>query len=73
MEFENLSFEQKVAVHELEIGALRSELQAHDEILAALIDLLSKPGGSADFAHDLKKLVARRDALRRRRAGPQGN
>jgi hypothetical protein len=73
MDFENLTFEQKVAVHELEIRALRNEVQAHDEILAALIDLLSKPGGSADFAHDLKKLVAQRDALRRRRAGLQGN
>ena len=64
MEFENLSFEQKVAVHELEIGALRNELQAMTRC-SRLIDLLAKPGGSADFAHDLKKLLpARRDALR---------
>ncbi|HEV7489764.1 MAG TPA: hypothetical protein VGO25_03095 [Rhodanobacteraceae bacterium] len=73
MDFENLTFEQKVTVHELEIRALRKDLQAHDEILAALIDLLSKPGGSADFAHGLKSLVARRDALRRHRAGLQEN
>lgn len=68
MDFESLTFEQKVAVHELEIHALRNELESHDEILVALIDLLSKPSGSASFAHDLKKLLAQRDALRRRRA-----
>jgi hypothetical protein len=69
MDFENLTFEQRLAVHELEIRALRNDVQGHDEVLAALIDLVSKPGGSAEFAHDLKKLLAQRDTLRRRRAG----
>lgn len=69
MDFESLTFEQRIAVHELEIRALRSEVQTQEEILAALIDLLSKPSGSPDFAHDLKKLMAQRDALRRRRTG----
>ena len=49
MDFESLTFEQRVAVHELEIRALRNEVQAHEEILAALIDLLSKPSGSPDL------------------------
>lgn len=71
MDFENLTLEQKLAVQELEIRALRNEVQNHDEVLAALIDLLSKPSGSAEFAHDLKKLLTQRDAMRRRRAGPQ--
>lgn len=69
MDFESLTFEQRIAVHELEIRALRNEIQSHDDILANLIDLLSKPSGSASFANDLKKLLVQRDALRRRRAG----
>jgi len=68
MNFESLTFEQRVAVHELEIRALRNEIQTHEEILTAVIDLLSKPSGSGDFAHDLKKLLIQRDSLRRRRA-----
>ena len=69
MDFESLTFEQRLAVHELEIRALRNELQSHEDILTGLIDLLSKPGGSASFAHDLKKLLSQREALARRRSG----
>jgi hypothetical protein len=71
MDFESLTFEQKIAVHELEIRALRSDLDTCDELLVALIDLFSKPGGSAEFAHDLKKLLAQRDALVQRRQARQ--
>ncbi len=69
MDFESLTFEQRVAVHELDIRALRNEVQTQEELLTALIDLISKPSGSPDFAHELKKLLVQRDALRRRRAG----
>ena len=72
MDFDSLTFDQKIAVHELEIGALRNEIDCLDELVVALIDLLSKPSGSSEFAHELKMIQAQRDAIRQRRAARGG-
>jgi hypothetical protein len=67
MEFDRLTVDQRLAVHELEIRALRHEIESHEALLVALIDLLSKREDSPEFASELRGLIARRDELVRRR------
>ena len=61
MNFESLSFEQRIAVHELEIRALRQQLQRQEHLLAVIIDLLAMPANSPEFFMGLRALRTERE------------
>jgi len=61
MNFESLSLEQRIAVHELEIRALRQQLQRQEHLLAVIIDLLAMPANSPEFFMGLRALRAERE------------
>ena len=58
MDFSDLSLPQQVATHELELRMLQNQLRHQDRLIAALIDLLSTPGNSPEFAHGLRDIKA---------------
>lgn len=66
MDFESLTFEQRIAVHELEIRALRDHLQRQERLFASIIDLLALPANSPEFFQGLRALRIERDR------GPKG-
>jgi hypothetical protein len=66
MDFEMLTMPQQIALHELELHDLRMQGRHQDTLLLGLLDLLSLPAGSGDFAQTLRKLTAEGDVIRKR-------
>ena len=57
------SLAQQVATHELELRVLKGKIRHQDRLIAALIDLLSTPSNSPEFAHRLRVLMTERAEL----------
>lgn len=61
MDFESLSFEQRIAVHELEIQALRQRLLRQERLFASMVELIGLPANSPEFFQGLRTLRIERD------------
>ena len=68
MNLSNLSVQQNIPAHDLDVHALRCEVRYQGQLIAALIDLLEQRSGSIDFLAGLKALRVERDRIRQAEA-----
>lgn len=63
MNLSQLSIQQHIPAHDLDVQALRNEVRYQGKLIAALIDLLQERSGSLEFFAGIKALAIERDRI----------